>query len=38
MASNELSFNQISTLLNAINQQATGQASIAATNPHDFVA
>ena len=37
MASNELTFNQISTVLNAINQQATGQASIAATNTHDFV-
>lgn len=37
MASNELTFNQISTLLNAVNKQATGQNSIAATDTHSFV-
>lgn len=34
---NDLSFNQISTLLNAINQQATGQASIAPVDTASFV-
>lgn len=37
MASNELTFNQIATVLNAINAQATGKTSLAATNTHDFV-
>lgn len=37
MASNELSFNQISTILNDIHQQATGQKSIAAINTAGFV-
>lgn len=37
MASNELTFNQIATVLNAINSQATGKTGIAATNTHDFV-
>ena len=37
MASNELSFNQIATILNAINSQATGKTALAATNTHDFV-
>lgn len=34
---NDLSFNQISTLLNAINQQATGQASLAPVDTAGFV-
>lgn len=34
---NDLSFNQISTLLNAINEQATGQTSIAPVNTYEFV-
>ena len=37
MASNDLTFNQISTLLNSINAQATGKTAIVATNTHDFV-
>ena len=37
MASNELTFNQIATLLNAINSQATGRTALVATNTHDFV-
>ena len=37
MASNELTFNQISTLLNAINAQATGKSAIAATDTYSFV-
>lgn len=37
MASNELTFNQISTLLNAINRQATGTGSLQATDTHSFV-
>ena len=37
MASNELTFNQISTLLNAINRQATGAGSLQATDTHTFV-
>ena len=37
MASNELTFNQISTLLNAINAQATGATAIVATDTHSFV-
>lgn len=37
MASNELTFNQIATILNSINAQATGKSAIVATNTHDFV-
>ena len=37
MASNELTFNQISTLLNAINAQATGKTALVATDTHSFV-
>lgn len=37
MAANEMSFNQISTILNAIHKQATGQTSIAAVNTAGFV-
>lgn len=37
MAANELSFNQVSTLLNNIMQQATGKASIAPVNANEFV-
>lgn len=37
MAANEMSFNQISTILNDIHQQATGQKSIAAINTAGFV-
>ena len=37
MPSNEMTFNQIATVLNAINSQATGKTGIAATNTHDFV-
>ena len=37
MASNELSFNQIATLLNAINAQATGSTAIVATDTYSFV-
>lgn len=37
MAANEMSFNQIATLLNAINSQATGTASAAATDTRSFV-
>lgn len=37
MASNELTFNQIATVLNEINAQATGTNAIAATDTHSFV-
>lgn len=37
MPTNELTFNQVATILNQVQQQATGQASIAATNTADFV-
>lgn len=37
MASNELTFNQISTILNAINRQATGAGALRATDTHSFV-
>lgn len=37
MPTNELSFNQVATILNAVQQQATGQTSIAPTNTADFV-
>ena len=37
MASNELSFNQIATLLNSINAQATGTTAITPTDTHSFV-
>lgn len=38
MAANSLSFNQVATILNAIQEQATGQKVITATNTKDFVA
>lgn len=38
MAANELSINQISTLINAVCEQATGRRSIEVTNTSDFVA
>lgn len=38
MAVNDLTFTQIATVLNSVQQQATGQAAIAATNTSDFVA
>lgn len=37
MATNIMNFNQISTVLNSIQQQATGQAALTATNTADFV-
>lgn len=37
MAVNTLNFNQCATLLNAINQQATGRAGIAPVNTSEFV-
>lgn len=37
MATNIMNFNQVATLLNAIQQQATGQTGIVATNTSDFV-
>jgi len=37
MAANELSFNQISTVLNSIAQQATGQANLAAVDTSSFI-
>lgn len=38
MAVNDLTFTQIATVLNSVQQQATGQAAISATNTSDFVA
>lgn len=38
MAVNDLTFNQIATVLNSVQQQATGQTGIAATNTNEFVA
>lgn len=38
MAANSLSFNQVATILNAIQEQATGQKAITATSTKDFVA
>lgn len=38
MAVNDLSFNQVATILNAVQEQATGQKAITATNTKDFVA
>lgn len=38
MAANNLTFNQVSTILNAIQEQATGQKAITATSTSDFVA
>lgn len=35
---NDLSFNQVATILNAIQEQTTGQKAITATNTKDFVA
>ena len=37
MATNIMNFNQVATVLNAIQQQATGQTGIVATNTSDFV-
>lgn len=37
MAINDLSFNQVATLLNAITSQATGQTEITPTNTNEFV-
>ena len=37
MPTNTMTFNQVATLLNAIQQQATGQASLTPTNTSDFV-
>ena len=37
MASNEMTFNQIATVLNAINAQATGKSAITPTDTHSFV-
>lgn len=37
MPTNTMTFNQVATLLNAIQQQATGQTGIVATNTSDFV-
>lgn len=37
MPTNIMNFNQVATLLNAIQQQATGQTGIVATNTSDFV-
>lgn len=37
MAINELSFNQVATLLNAITSQATGQTELIPTNTNEFV-
>ena len=37
MAVNDLTFNQLSTLLNSIQKQATGQTGIIATNANEFV-
>lgn len=37
MAENDLSFNQLSTVLNGIVSQATGKASIAPTNTSEFI-
>jgi hypothetical protein len=38
MPVNDLTFNQLSTLLNAIQKQATGETGIVATNTNEFVA
>lgn len=37
MAVNDLTFNQLATLLNSIQKQATGQTGIVATNTNEFV-
>lgn len=37
MAFNDLTFNQLATLLNSIQKQATGQTGIIATNTNEFV-
>lgn len=37
MAINDLSFNQVATLLNAITSQATGQTELTPTNTNEFV-
>lgn len=37
MATNEMTFNQVAAVLNAVQQQATGQVELAPTNTADFV-
>lgn len=37
MAANDLSFNQLATLLNSIQKQATGSSAMVATNANEFV-
>ena len=37
MAANDLSINQLSTVLNSIHSQATGKTAIAATDTSSFV-
>lgn len=37
MPTNEMTFNQVATILNNVQQQATGQTAIAATNTAEFV-
>ena len=37
MAANELSINQLSTVLNSIHSQATGKSAIAVTDTSSFV-
>lgn len=37
MPTNTMTFNQVATILNAVQQQATGQTGIVATNTADFV-
>lgn len=37
MPTNTMTFNQVATILNSIQQQATGQAALTATNTSDFV-
>ena len=37
MATNIMNFNQVATLLNAIQQQATGQTGIVATNTSELL-
>ena len=37
MAANDLTFEQIVTVLNSIASQATGQAQLTATNTSDFI-
>ena len=37
MAANDLSFNQLSTVLNSIVSQATGKTPLAITNTSEFI-